>query len=141
MGEVMLDDAMLEDPRIANAGPICFAVHVAALLYCSRNQTNTIPWARVNCLLDLSGVFVDWLNPVAVPGGERSKFVEPEDATDLTVVVVARHLCRIGLWEEVYEPDPREEGKTSTCGFVLLDAPGRQPSKPERPNNVVPFNS
>jgi hypothetical protein len=39
---VKLDDALPEDPRWDLTGPLGLALHVAALAFCSRNQTNGV---------------------------------------------------------------------------------------------------
>jgi hypothetical protein len=125
MGKLTLDDAMLDDPRVAKAGALGFAVHVAGLLWCSRNNTNAIPWERVACLLDLSGVSIDNANPAAVAGGPRS--MGGQDGGDPHEI--ARHLVDVGLWEEipvervVHAGTPAEKTETFVDSFLILDAP------------------
>lgn len=91
-----LDDAILDNPKIAAAGPLGFALHVAAITWCCRNLTDgAIPHARVTALLDLSAVSFDEKNPCAVPGGPRS--MGGDDGLDPHIV--ADHLVTCGLWE------------------------------------------
>lgn len=93
-----LDDAILDNPKIARAGVYGFALHVAAITWCCRNLTDGfIPYARTNALLDTSRVEFDQANPLALPGGPRSMAggsgLDPHD--------VAAHLVACGLWERV----------------------------------------
>ena len=54
---VRIDDAMPEHPKVLAAGPLAFALDVAAICYSARNGTNgRIPRAKVRLLLDLSDV-------------------------------------------------------------------------------------
>lgn len=54
---VRIDDAMPEHPKLLAAGPLAFALDVAAICYSARNGTNgRIPRAKVRLLLDLSDV-------------------------------------------------------------------------------------
>lgn len=56
---VRIDDAMPEHPKVLAAGPLAFALDVAAICYSARNGTNgRIPRAKVRLLLDLSDVRV-----------------------------------------------------------------------------------
>lgn len=90
-----LDDAILDNPKIAAAGPIGFALHVAAITWCCRNLTDGhIPLARVTALLDLSAMHIDPANPCAVPGGASS--LRGEQGVDPHTI--AGHLVDCGLW-------------------------------------------
>jgi len=52
MSWARLDDAILDNPKISAAGPLGFALHVAAITWCARNLTNgLIPKTRAHCLL------------------------------------------------------------------------------------------
>ena len=142
MGMLPLDDGMLDDARVAKAGVIGFAVHVAGLLWCSRNNTAIIPCERVSCLLDLSGVSTDDANPAAVSGAPRS--MGGHDGANAHEI--ASHLVDVGLWEPMsvekvrYEGTPREEIVDSIEAFRILDfAPRKTPSISEGNVIVAPF--
>jgi len=134
MGKLTLDDGLLDDPVVAKAGVIGFALHIAGLMWCSRNGRDAIPWERVSCLLDLSGLSIDVANPAGVAGGSRS--MAGEDGVDAHVI--AKHLVKIGLWEEItvervlHEGTPREETIDSIEAF-RLPAPRALPPL----NNVI----
>jgi len=83
-----LDDAILDNPKIIAAGPLGFALHVAAITWCARNLTDGfIPKRRVAQLLDLSSIQVS-----EATGGRVRHGVTPAD--------VAADLARIGLWHD-----------------------------------------
>jgi len=83
-----LDDAILDNPKIIAAGPLGFALHVAAITWCSRNLTDGfIPKRRVSQLLDLSSLQVS----ETTLGRVRHR-VTCED--------LAADLARIGLWHD-----------------------------------------
>ena len=86
-----LDDAILDNPKIARAGVLGFALHVAAITWCCRNLTDGfIPSMRVTCLLDLSkyGMSIhDKEEDPQLPG------VDPHDVADW--------LVECDLWREV----------------------------------------
>jgi hypothetical protein len=100
---VKLDDAILDNPKIARAGVYGFAMHVAAITWCGRNLTDGhIPYSRVTALLALQYVNIDCSNPLALPGGGSG--LSGEEGLD--PYVVAAHLVSIGLWHET--PDGYE---------------------------------
>jgi hypothetical protein len=83
-----LDDAILDNPKIIAAGPLGFALHVAAITWCARNLTDGfIPKRRVTQLLDLGSLRVS----EATLGRVRHA---------LTTADVAEDLARIGLWHD-----------------------------------------
>lgn len=83
-----LDDAILDNPKIIAAGPLGFALHVAAITWCARNLTDGfIPKRRVSQLLDLSSVQVS-----EATGGRVRHAVTTDD--------VAADLAQIGLWHD-----------------------------------------
>lgn len=50
-----LDDEILDNPKVSRAGPLGFALHVAAVTWCCRNLSDGfIPIGRVGSLLDFS---------------------------------------------------------------------------------------
>jgi hypothetical protein len=88
MSWARLDDAILDNPKIIAAGPLGFALHVAAITWCARNLTDGfIPKRRVAQLLDLASLQVN----------ERTKvrILHAVTADD-----VAADLARIGLWHD-----------------------------------------
>jgi hypothetical protein len=47
-----IDDAILDNPKIARVGPIGFALHVAAITYCARNLTDGfVPFGHAHRIL------------------------------------------------------------------------------------------
>lgn len=57
MSWVRIDDAMPEHPKVLAAGPLAFALDVAAMCYSARNRTDgRIPRAKVRLLIDLADV-------------------------------------------------------------------------------------
>lgn len=90
-----IDDAILDNPKIAKAGVYGFAMHVAAITWCARNLTDGhIPYARVTALLTLTKVWINTENPMALPEGRDSH----SGNTGLDPYVVANHLVSVGLW-------------------------------------------
>jgi hypothetical protein len=93
------DDEILDNPKVADAGVLGWALYAAGVVYCARNLTDGhIPRSRLGALLDLSGVFVVTENwggvPLRVergPAGAPIDSPHPED--------VAEHLVAVGLWE------------------------------------------
>lgn len=59
MSWVRIDDAMPEHPKVLAAGPLAFALDVAAICYCARNRTDgRVPRAKVRLLIDVSDIRV-----------------------------------------------------------------------------------
>jgi hypothetical protein len=88
MAWVKLDDAILDNPKIIAAGPLGFALHVAAISWCGRNLTDGfIPKRRVPQLLDLPSLQVSETTKVRVLHA-------------LTADDLATDLERIGLWHD-----------------------------------------
>ena len=106
-----LDDEMLDHPKVAAAGLVGFAMHVAAIVYCARNDTDgVLPLTKVDGLLNMRGVYVDVGNPAAVPVPGRngtSGAIDQPDPYD-----VAEHLVDVGLWEH------REDGDYDVHDFL-----------------------
>jgi len=85
---VRLDDAILDNPKIIAAGPLGFALHVAAITWCGRNLTDgMIPKRRVSQLLDLPSLQVSETTKVRVLHA-------------LTADDLAADLVQIGLWHD-----------------------------------------
>src|SRR5690606_14984308 len=54
---VRIDDAMPEHPKLLAAGPLAFALDVAAICYCARNRTGgRVPRSKVRLLWDFSDI-------------------------------------------------------------------------------------
>jgi hypothetical protein len=88
MSWARLDDAILDNPKIIAAGPLGFALHVAAITWCARNLSDgQIPKRRVAQLLDLPSLQVSETTKVRVLHA-----LTPDD--------VATDLVRIGLWHD-----------------------------------------
>jgi hypothetical protein len=113
MSWARLDDAILDNAKIIAAGPLGFALHVAAITWCARNLTDgLIPKLRVRTLVCLDGIGTALAAPPAC-GPEEDRFL-PLDADE-----IATELATIGLWHDrgaywelhdylVYNP-PREK--------------------------------
>jgi len=83
-----LDDAILDNPKIIAAGPLGFALHVAAITWCARNLTDGfIPKRRVPQLLDLTSLQVSEATLGQVRHG-------------ITADDIARDLSRLSLWHD-----------------------------------------
>ena len=96
---VKLDDAILDNPKILEAGPLGFALHVAAICYCARNLTDGfLPTPKAASLLDLSGVHCDHANPCG-----RAAYGRPTGMSGGVVDVadVIEMLVELGLWHRV----------------------------------------
>lgn len=111
-----LDDEILDNPKIAEAGVFGFALHVAAITWCCRNLTDGfIPRARVRCLLDFSGVMWDEDNA----GGVATGAVSAGGRHGAKAIDIADHLVDVGLWK--HDPDGR--------GYWLHDFLDYNPSR------------
>jgi hypothetical protein len=92
---VRIDEEMTEHPKVASAGPVALAHHIAGLCYCNRNLTDGfIPERVARHLLDWSGVGVFGVptngeKPLAGPGWD----VDGELAVGL--------LVDSGMWHRV----------------------------------------
>jgi hypothetical protein len=91
-----LDDAILDNPKIARAGVFGFALHVAAITWSCRNLTDGhVEYSRVTALLTLQRVHFDVANPLALLDGNSSMGGEE----GLDPYIIADHLVDCGLWE------------------------------------------
>ena len=102
-----IDDAILDNPKIASAGFFGFAFHVAAITWCCRNLTDGfIPRSRVSCLLSLGDSLGELLGttrsvPAAIDGVIHSAMNLGAFDCDL----VAKRNVACGLWREDSELD------------------------------------
>lgn len=98
-----LDDAILDNPKIVRAGPLGFALHVAAITWCSRNLTDGfIPERKVKGLLPMT-----WdedrdddkacIWTVSATSGYAG--IEGDDLTDQIVKI----LVAVELWREDWD--------------------------------------
>ena len=93
-----LDDEILDNPKIVNAGVFGFALHIAGIAWCARNLTDgKIPAAKVRALLMLDRVNIDTANPLALIDGPRS--MSGDEGLD--ALLVADHLVACGLWRTI----------------------------------------
>lgn len=100
-----LDDAILDNPKIAQVGMLGFALHVAAITWCCRNLTDGfIPASRVHCLLNFgntSGEVTAKLrsNCVAAPAAVDRLCDAWMDCGEIDAICIANDLMAAGLWE------------------------------------------
>lgn len=86
---VKLDDHFPDHPKIASAGPLAMAWHVAALCYCSRHLTDGhIPTRVARSLIDLTGC---------------TETTETGNTYQLQPAVLIERLVDSGAWHK--EPD------------------------------------
>jgi hypothetical protein len=91
-----IDDAILDNPKVAKAGVFGFALHVAGIAWCCRNLSDGhVPCARVTSLLTCDRVHFDVANPLALIDGPSS--MGGDEGLDL--LLVADHLVVCGLWD------------------------------------------
>lgn len=116
-----LDDEILDNPKIAKAGVLGFALHVAAITWCCRNLTDGfVPRSKARLLLDMSGIGAELCHASdavpAVKDGFIGAFVElgSPDADE-----IAEELIGVGLWIRDEERD----------GYWLKDFLEYNPSK------------
>ena len=108
MSWAKLDDAILDNGKIAQAGTLGLLLHVAGITWCARNLTDgRIPKAKVSCLLNLCGIYVDRGNdsgcapgcPPGCPPGSPAQVsgvsIDHPDADG-----IALHLSSVGLWHD-----------------------------------------
>ena len=104
---VRLDENFAEHPKVARAGPLGIAMHVAALCYCNRHLTDGfIPKEIVRTLLDFTGLGMRMWDGDMVGGGHDAEWS-----------LVVDDLVEAGLWEPVDD------------GWVIHDYHDYQPSK------------
>ncbi len=99
-----LDDAILDNVKIAKAGALGFALHVAGITWCCRNLTDGfIPYGRVWCLLDMSVIFGELLELMPTkPQEYEDRLLDAAlDIGPVQLDKLASKLVAIELWEEV----------------------------------------
>lgn len=97
MSWARFDDQMLDHPKLLAIGPIGFALHAAAIIWCARNMTDgRLPLGKVSTLLDLRGVIVSPNDPTGRWLGEEpdTRIWSAPDALDIAYVLVGAR-----LWE------------------------------------------
>ena len=71
MAWVRLDETFAEHPKVAKAGPLGLAMHVAALCYCNRHLTDGfVPKQIARTLLDFTGLGMRMWDGDVVGGGQ-----------------------------------------------------------------------
>lgn len=97
-----LDDEILDNEKITRAGVLGFALHVAAITWCSRKLTDGfVPYARVRLLLDLSELDDEYLEATASPVGTHDSFRDGAfNVGPVQAEQIAKRLVRVGLWRE-----------------------------------------
>jgi len=118
---VRLDDAILDNHKIAAVGPIGFALHVAGITHCARNLTDGfVSYGRARTLLA-----AEWTEGHDKEGkGPRIQslaLVSGMSGMDGQEVIAhtLKMLCEIGLWDEVPH------------GYLIHDYLDYNPSKEE----------
>jgi hypothetical protein len=93
-----LDDAIMDNPKVAKVGPMGFALYVASITYCARNLTDGyVPRAVARRLIDPTWTSRD--------GGEEVIAAGPPDpnghisAWEITPESVINQVLDAGLWE------------------------------------------
>lgn len=108
MSWAKLDDAILDNPKIAKAGILGFALHVAAITWCARNLTDGfIPRQRVTSLLDVAGTVTGYLQvtPASREPCEGDLLRMSQTVRTPTADSIAAHMMECGLWRYDEERD------------------------------------
>ncbi len=96
---VKLDDAILDNRKIAKVGPLGFALHVAGIVHCGRNLSDGfVTYGAARRLLDTQFVPDDERLEVwtaAVTSGMSG------DDAETMIERVLKWICAAGLWTEV----------------------------------------
>lgn len=118
-----LDDEILDNEKIGNAGVLGFAMHVAAITWCCRKTTDGfVPYPRVRLLLDLTDLGAELIEATGSPEGWKDKAMGTlADLGDVQADRIAEKLCSVGLWRE-----DKERG-----GYWVHDFLDYNPSKAE----------
>jgi len=97
-----LDDAILDNPKIARAGVLGFAYHVAAITWCCRNLTDGfLPYQRLRSLLDISDLDVEYLEATTSPEAMHASFFDAiREVGEAQADKIAGRLVEVGLWRE-----------------------------------------
>ena len=83
MAEIKLDVNFADSPQVMEVGPLAAWLHICALCYCSRHQTNGFLSASAVLLLTDFSCILDW------------------DEEEANPVELAGRLVRVGLWQKV----------------------------------------
>lgn len=102
-----IDDAILDNPKVAKAGVVGFALYVAGITYCCRNVLiNTldgfIPDSAVRRLIDMHDLFrevVEYTQSAASAATVMSEL--SKDIPQVVCMSVADRLVSCGLWARV----------------------------------------
>lgn len=101
MSWARLDDQILDNPKILQAGPIGFALHVAAITYCSRNLTDGfVTYAVARRLLITSWTEDGDDGKVRVQSLAMVSGMSGSDGPEVIDHIIEL-LCEVGLWEIV----------------------------------------
>lgn len=113
------EDDLIDQPRVAAAGVLGFAVHCAALAWCARNRTTILPTLRVRTLIDFTPLVAEVARACGLPEADERELVwegdvdgQPSEVAEPDAMHVAEHLVQLGLWSEIDD------------GFVIHDAGG-----------------
>lgn len=122
-----IDDEILDNPKIARAGVLGFALHVAAITWCCRTLSDGfIPYARVRLLLDLSDLGIEYIDAADCPRGAHDRFFDVLfDVGQAKADAIALRLVNAGLWLE-----DKERG-----GYWIHDFLEYNPSREEAEAN------
>ena len=117
-----LDDAILDNPKIVRAGPLGFALHVAAITWCSRNLTDGfIPERKVRTILPMSWDEDRDDDKVCIWTVSATSGMSGIDGDDLTDQII-KVLVEVELWREDWD----ERGN---FGYRLNDYDKYNPTK------------
>ena len=107
MSWVRLDDGFALHPKVAAAGPLGMAMHVAAICYCNQYLTDGfVPDQIVPALLNLKGLAMHCWDNESFGGGQ-----------DAEPALIVEDLLAAGLWEK------------AETGYRIHDYLEYQPSK------------
>lgn len=98
-----IDDAILDNPKVAKAGVIGLAMHVAGITYSCRNLTDGfVPSSVARRLVDVSELATEVLRYTdTIPSVASSLSDVARDIPPMMGDAVAEDLVDIGLWEKV----------------------------------------
>lgn len=100
MSWVKLDDGILGNPKITRVGPIGFALHVAAIVYCARNLTDGfVPYGQARHLLGVQWT-EDTDSGIRIQSLAMTSGMAGSDGLEVVEHMI-KLLCTVGLWERV----------------------------------------
>ncbi len=104
----LIDDGILDNPKIAKVGLFGFAIHVAGIVWSCRTLSDGfIPTARVECLLDVRATSRELLANVDEQMIGINEQVQTDvrelisDRTHPSALFIVQALVDVGLWDEV----------------------------------------